>query len=223
MKRLNTSQLLKEISPYDWFSWNGEEGKPCPHRICFTMPEEQFNRKINVASPLYWGFEAVNNKSADPTFTPREWIAWEQAFFDWLETAGEFLFPSGNTVVSPDLSREWRVDAYLAPGWKEEHPRFEEWFGPACQAYEDLLAGARIISRGPAEWDDARAAAVESWAEVRLLGQASIKGVPLLFFCGGKWVASITEYLTVQVSARDGETLRQLKEELGERLDPRFL
>ncbi|ARU61889.1 hypothetical protein CBW65_13240 [Tumebacillus avium] len=173
MRKLYTQELLAILAVYDFYSW---EEKEAPRQFWFVQNIGQ--------SDFYkgWGLDAVDNPHADRPLTVAEWLEYEERFFNWLQSREHLLLPA---IVTPELSNWW------------EPNMLREWMLPDAERCRHLLAEAGVIHVSPSLDPDLRGAVVETWEELLILGKMAVRGLPLLFFSGGKRVYRLTEYLTV--------------------------
>jgi len=64
---------------YDFYDWDSENQQN--YEIVFGLPREKLF--VLGYSGLYdsWGYDAVNNDSADPMFNPDEWLYLDEDIF----------------------------------------------------------------------------------------------------------------------------------------------
>ncbi|WP_338749570.1 hypothetical protein [Bacillus sp. FJAT-52991] len=217
MKALKMNDLLKNLINYDFYDWEDEDNNKYVLKI--GMPNNLLS-KINFHE-LYdsWGFEAIENEYASPSFSQKEWLKLEEEFFTWLEKAGPYLFPKGKVLVTPSLERNWLLYENSSPIWDETN----EWIRQDYEKYYSNLLKAKIFEEPPSSKDDYRGAIIESYSEIKIVGKMAIKGVPLLFFSNENLVVHITEYLSLLIYFKNHNSLEQGKTKLMNLLNAQIL
>lgn len=217
MRSIKMNDLLLQLSKYDFYEWEQEDTNK--FRLTVGLP-------INILSNLNlnnfydsWGFEAVQNEFADPSFTIEKWLKLENLFFNWLQKMEDYLFPKGKVIATPNLERNWYLYDSLYPNWDNTN----NWVKPDYEKYISLLFDSNAVLEGPSLRDEYRGVIIENYSEVRTLGKISVKGVPILFFSKGDMVITITEYLTVLIYYRNSMLLEQSRSQLVKFLDAQIL
>ncbi|WP_057913624.1 hypothetical protein [Peribacillus muralis] len=216
MFSISTKNLLSQLVKYDFYDWE-QNDEIEEYILKFGMPN---NLLLNVNN-FYdsWGFDAVQNEFANPSYTTEEWLELETVFFDWLGKAGDFLFPKGKVIATPNLERNWYLNGEQPPIWDNKN----KWMKSDYDKYISLLHKSEVIEEGPSLREEYRAVMIEDFSEVRTLGKLSVKGVPLLFFLDEDKVITLSEYLSVIIYFRNPTLLEQNKNHLKRMLDIKIL
>jgi hypothetical protein len=215
---LKTSELLLELAKYNFYDWDNERDSDDKYFFYFGMSQEVVN---NIGIPNFyhsWGYDAVQNPHADPSFSPQQWLTFEQTFFRWLKGANKILFPNAKCLVTPELERWWFPYDSYPPKWTKRN----KWEKSEYDDYVKLLYEADVIRQGPNLRYNYRGAIVQSYHEFETLGKISARNKPLLFFIKDDRVIQITEYLTIMVEFKNKEDCEHTRKEIVEAISPQF-
>ncbi|MED4406990.1 hypothetical protein [Heyndrickxia coagulans] len=170
--------LILILSQYDFYDWEQNENID-QYVLKIGMPADLLADL--EAESLYesFGVEAVNNEYANPSYSPEKWLELENQFFIWLKKSIDFLFLKGETIVTPNLKDDWRLNE----DWHDEN----KWMLPDYNEYLKMLQEENILNLPASLKDDYRGALIENEFEVEKLGRMATKGVHLLFFQIKKW------------------------------------
>lgn len=91
--KLATTELLKELSEYQFFNWEDDEQNE--FKLIIGMPDEKLKKKDFYSS---FGFESVENPYSEICIDSKEWIELEDQFFKWV---APYLTNFENTIVTP--------------------------------------------------------------------------------------------------------------------------
>lgn len=197
MEKMPTVQLLKELGQYDFFDWESEADKTLSTTIGMS---KAYREQYAISDALYdsWGYDALNNKFANPSFSKKEWRHFEKYYFKWLQPAIEQMLMEDDIIVTPNFTNDWQL---------EQDALTSKWLRKQHQTYEALLEQAGVILMTPILENEYRGAKLQSYEEFKIVARLAIKGVPLLFFYQHNIVWRVTEYLTLQLFYRQQEKL----------------
>lgn len=214
MKGLPMKDLILILSQYDFYDWEQNENID-QYVLKIGMPADLLADL--EAESLYesFGVEAVNNEYANPSYSPEKWRELENQFFIWLKKSINFLFLKGETIVTPNLKDDWRLNE----DWHDEN----KWMLPDYNEYLKMLQEENILNLPASLKDDYRGALIESEFEIEKLGRMATKGVHLLFFSNKEMVISITDYLSLVIHFKNQTLFECGKAKLLDLLQPQIL
>lgn len=218
MYSISTSNLISQLGKYDFYDWEqNEDENECI--LKFGMPNNIL-LKQNVSN-FYdsWGLDAVQNEFSNPSYTSEKWLELETVFFDWLDKAGDFLFPKERVIATPNLERNWYLQGEQKPEWDDKN----KWIKPDYDKYISILLESEVIEEGPTLREEYRGVIIEDFSEIKTIGKIAIKGVPLLFFSDEDKVITISEYLSVSIYFKNQTLLEKSKPFLKKILDIQIL
>lgn len=217
MESLKTNKLLCELVKYTFYDWEDEnEDKKILH---FGMPDDLI---ITLGYPNFygsWGYEAVGNPYANPSFSSEQWLLFESNFFQWLKEAKDVFLPNGFSIVTPQLSNWWLPTEIHPPKWTIEN----KWKKKNYDSYVKLLTDSNVMKLTPPSLEtDYRGAIIESYEDFEVIGKMATRNQSLLFFCGEDRVIRLTNYLSVMIECNSEDTKHNIQTILTKTINPRF-
>lgn len=215
---LPTSELISKLTNYSFLNW---ENPCCNDNILrFGMPQQIMMRCGIDRFYDSWGYESVQNPNSEIVISPRKWLLLENEFFDWLENAKELLFPTGSSIVTPNLTTWWFPSEKYPPKWTSRN----KWKKIDFDSYENLLSKADVLNLEPVSLrEDYRGGIVENYVEFKILGKIAVKNQPLYFFANEDRVIILTEYLSIILVLENQKLYQYLKNTLIKKLNPQLL
>jgi hypothetical protein len=214
MRGLRTSELLVQLSEYSFYDWERTFDSRPYYAAWFGMPQSVLD---DLKVPTFydtWGFDAVQNPHATPSFTVEQWLQFEETFFSWLRPAQELLLDHGTCIVTPNLMDWWYP--------LDQHPikwgRRNRWMKPHYERYVGLVDQVQ-----PFQESACRGGIIEGWTEFETLSRMATRNKRLQFFTGGDRVVTITEYLTVIIDFSDQQVYQKVADQMHEQLRAQLL
>ncbi|MGG0838503.1 hypothetical protein ABE057_15245 [Bacillus paralicheniformis] len=208
--KLATTELLKELSEYQFFNWEDDEQNE--FKLIIGMPDEKLKKKDFYSS---FGFESVENPYSEICIDSKEWIELEDQFFKWV---APYLTNFENTIVTPFLSAYWEGEIDL-----EDIDDQDQEISIAYKEYKKFLISKGLYSMEPTLFETCRGYEIENINEYSIIGKMAVRSNQYLFFSDHNKVFMFTDALTLKIYFKNQDVMENEKDLINKTLNSKFL
>ncbi|KXZ16586.1 hypothetical protein AXI59_01470 [Bacillus nakamurai] len=206
--KLETANLLKALSEYQFYHWEDHEENQ--HHLMIGLPEDMINIRNFYDS---FGFECIDNEYSDVKISKKQWTDIENLFFQWVSP---YLSTFNQTIVTPFLSNDWEGEFDLEDIDEDE-------LAAAYKKYKEFLISKDLYDKTPTLIETSRGYKINNADDFSTLGKMAARNNKYLFFADEEKVFMFTDSLTFNIYFKNQEVLEKEKEKIVQLLSPQFL